>query len=367
MDSSAFTVMSICSGVGGLDLGLRLAVPSARTVCMVEREAFAVATLVAKMEEGHLDPCPIWTDLARFDGKAWRGTVDCIVGGYPCQPFSFAGARKGEEDPRHLWPHVARIVGEVQPTVVFFENVSGHLSLGFEQVAEELQELGYVVTAGLFTAAEVGAPHRRQRLFIYGYRAMADSRRILGQVSAAAAPDRKNGEASSCTSGGPSVENAIGIGWRRRRDGDAEGSRREVQTTGSRRGGNERMADAKHEGPSLSRSDSQSEGKKFELSHKGGKGAMADADGARLEERRRQRGDANEERASAVGDRALFPPGPTDFEAWKRAEPKTQPAICGMADGDSIRVDRLRALGNGVVPLVAAVAFRTLAEDSSAT
>lgn len=169
MDRDTINVLSLCSGVGGLDLGVELATGgAARVVCHVEREAFAAAILAARMEDETVARAPVWSDLRTFDGRPWRGVVDCVIGGYPCQPFSFAGKRGGENDPRHLWPEVARIVEEVQPGIVFFENVGGHLSLGFDDVSRDLYRLGYRVTAGLFTAAEVGAPHRRERLFILG-------------------------------------------------------------------------------------------------------------------------------------------------------------------------------------------------------
>ena len=110
MDTSFYN-LSLCSGGGGLDLGLELALGSVSTVCWVEWEAFAIEYLAARMEEGCLAPAPLWTDLRTFDGKPWRGVVDTLTAGYPCQPFSTAGKRRGEDDPRHLWPHVRRIVG----------------------------------------------------------------------------------------------------------------------------------------------------------------------------------------------------------------------------------------------------------------
>ena len=81
-------------GEAGLTLALRLAVPNARTVCYVEREAFAVANLVAAIKEGFMDDAPIWSDLGTFDGAAWRGSVDWVIGGIPCQPHSFSGQRR---------------------------------------------------------------------------------------------------------------------------------------------------------------------------------------------------------------------------------------------------------------------------------
>ncbi|MCA3642504.1 MAG: DNA cytosine methyltransferase, partial [Methylobacterium sp.] len=162
--------LSLCSGAGGLDLGLAIAIPGYRAVGHVERETFAAATLVARMEDASLDQAVIWDDVATFDGHPWRGAVDIVTAGYPCQPFSVAGKRRGADDPRHLWPHVARIIGEIKPPFVFLENVAHHLRLGFPEVASGLVGMGYRLAAGLFTAAEVGAPHKHERLFILAIR-----------------------------------------------------------------------------------------------------------------------------------------------------------------------------------------------------
>ena len=162
--------LSLCSGIGGLDLGLHIALDGYRTVCHVEREAFCASALVARMEDEALDCAPVWDDLATFDGNPWRGIVDIISAGYPCQPFSVAGRRAGVEDPRHLWPHVARIIGECEPGFVFLENVPGHLNLGFDEVAADLDGMGYETAATLLTASEVGATHRRERLFVLAHR-----------------------------------------------------------------------------------------------------------------------------------------------------------------------------------------------------
>jgi DNA-cytosine methyltransferase len=170
VDLRPFTILSLCAGVGGLDLGLRVAQPNSRTVCFVEIEAYAAAILATRMEQNALDQAPIWTDLRTFDGKPWRSLVDCITAGYPCQPFSVAGKQLGDKDPRHLWPDVFRVVREIDPPLCFFENVPGHLRLGFRQVHDDLRSLGYRVKAGLFTAEEVGASHKRERLFILAYR-----------------------------------------------------------------------------------------------------------------------------------------------------------------------------------------------------
>jgi len=164
------THISLCAGYGGIDLGLKRAIPSLRTVAFSEIEGYACANLVAKMEAGLLDPAPIWTNLKTFPWAAFRDRVDILSGGYPCQPFSAAGKRLGTEDPRHLWPFIADGIRLMQPRVCFFENVEGHISLGLRAVIKELGSLGYETTWGVFSASEVGAPHQRKRIFILAHR-----------------------------------------------------------------------------------------------------------------------------------------------------------------------------------------------------
>jgi site-specific DNA-cytosine methylase len=137
-----------------------------RTVALCEIEAFAIANLVAKMEAGLMDPAPIWTDLKTFPWDSFRDRVDILTGGYPCQPFSSAGLRKGSDDPRHLWPYIRDGIRRMAPRLCLFENVEGHISLGLREVIAELEELGYQTAWGIFSAAEVGAPHQRKRVFI---------------------------------------------------------------------------------------------------------------------------------------------------------------------------------------------------------
>ena len=102
------------------------------------------------MEDASLDQAVVWDDVGTFDGRPWRGAVDIVTAGYPCQPFSVAGKRRGADDPRHLWPHVARIVGEIEPPFVFLENVAHHLRLGFPEVASGLVGMGYRQRAGAY-------------------------------------------------------------------------------------------------------------------------------------------------------------------------------------------------------------------------
>ncbi len=361
-------VLSLCAGYAGIDMGLRLADPSTHTVCYVEREATVAALLAARFADRSLDPAPIWSDLRTFDGRPWRGVVDFITAGYPCQPFSLAGKRRGQRDPRHLFPEVARIIGEVEPEWVFLENVGGHLRLGFREVAQKLRAMGYRVAAGLFTAEEVGAPHRRERLFALAHR---ESGRC-GELRQPSGSDRF---ADGCHA---DVEDAA---WpaeqrgRRRRGisqaGDALADagdrlipiarRRSQGRTGTRPAG-ALLADAPHV-YGRPRIESDASGSRLGRPGLAGNGtAVADA-GLGRPPQQRDGSRSKAQRAAAVRSSLLFPPGPADLDAWRdvlEEWPEIEPAIRGELNGDTARVDRLRALGNGVVPLVAAYAYRRL-------
>ena len=162
------TVISFCSGYGGIERGLELAGVEHRVIAYVEIEAYVIANLLAKMESGELAPAPVWTNLKTFPAHLFRGAVDIITGGYPCQPFSAAGRRKGEEDPRHLFPYIKEHIKTIRPDRCFFENVYGHVSMGLSTVVSDLEEQGYRTEWGVFSAREVGASHQRKRVFIMG-------------------------------------------------------------------------------------------------------------------------------------------------------------------------------------------------------
>jgi DNA (cytosine-5)-methyltransferase 1 len=160
------TVVSFCSGYGGIERGLELAGFRHRTIAYVEIEAYAVENLVQKMERGLILAAPIYTNLVSFPAQIFRNKVDIITGGYPCQPFSQAGKRQGTDDPRHLWPYIRKHMEAIRPNRVMFENVEGHISLGLSTVISDLEEDGYDATWGIFSAREVGAHHQRKRVFI---------------------------------------------------------------------------------------------------------------------------------------------------------------------------------------------------------
>jgi len=160
--------ISLFSGVGGLDLAGKWC--GVKTVCYCENDRYAQGVLMSRMRSGNLDAGPVWDDVATFDGKAWRG-VEIVSGGFPCQDVSFAGKRAGLKPGTRsgLWNHFARIVREVRPRFVLVENVPGLLSLGFGRVLGDLAKMGMDAKWGVWGAADVGAPHRRNRVWVAAY------------------------------------------------------------------------------------------------------------------------------------------------------------------------------------------------------
>ena len=152
-------VLSLFAGIGGIDLGLE-STGRFETIQFVEYEPFCQHIL-----RRHWPDVPIWGDVKTFDPDSC-GDIDLICGGYPCQPFSVAGKQKGSEDDRHLWPRMFEIIKHKRPTWVLCENVPGHVNLGLDQVLFDLESEGYAWQTIVLGAVAVDAPHRRQRLFI---------------------------------------------------------------------------------------------------------------------------------------------------------------------------------------------------------
>lgn len=132
------TAIALCAGYGGLELGVRMVHPSIRVVGSVERQAYAVAVLAHRMGEGSVDSHPVHDDLESFDCRPYRGRVDLVLAGFPCQPASVAGARAGTNDSRWLWPLVWRTVLDLGARYLFIENVPGLLSVNGGRAFEEI-------------------------------------------------------------------------------------------------------------------------------------------------------------------------------------------------------------------------------------
>jgi DNA (cytosine-5)-methyltransferase 1 len=157
------THLSLFSGIGGMDLAAHWA--GWETVALCEINPFCQRIL-----KRHWPGVPIFPDVKELNGTVLRSfgihQVDLITGGYPCQPWSYAGERQGEKDPRHLWPHFRRLIGELRPRWILGENVSGHLDHGIDQVLLDLDRLGYDWRPFVFPADAVGSGQGRERVFI---------------------------------------------------------------------------------------------------------------------------------------------------------------------------------------------------------
>jgi DNA (cytosine-5)-methyltransferase 1 len=370
-------VLDVCAGYAGLSLGLRIALDGhCKSVCYIEREAYVVSDIVARINEGTLDDAPVWDDVKTFDGRPYRGKVDILTAGYPCQPFSCAGKRRGEDDERHLWPDIERLITEIKPPILFLENVANHLRLGFAEVAESLFALGYIPKPGLFEAAEVGDSQYRRRLFVLaytpqlGYDRLLHSRRWWAGLEDGfgGLADAGNGQLPQPWSGSQERGRAGSPGEAM---GDADSERqlescrsigevgRRIENTGCS------VADADGAGRQARSGHAGLSGREFYAG--GSNQVLAHGHGSRLAQRTCIGCDDGAQcPQSERTDLPLFPPWYNQYAEWERIWPAVgdaalEPAICRVVDGLANRLDRLRACGNGVVPLEAAYAFRVLA------
>jgi len=270
-----FRVLDLFSGIGGFSLGLERT-GGFKTAAFCEYEKFPQQVLAK-----HWPDVPIFPDVRTLKGSDIDGPIDVICGGYPCQPFSTAGQRRGKEDDRHLWPEFSRLVDELRPTWVIGENVAGHISMGLDDVLSDLEGQGYACRTFVIPACAVGASHRRDRVWTVAH----------------ASQLQRNGSGKNRQQG-----------------------KRQISEFG------------KH----------------------GCEVAMADADGARLQERaqagntggKRQGRDKRAERRPDMPRAAWLP----------------EPNVGRVANGVPRRVDRLKALGNAVVPQVVEMLGRAILE-----
>ena len=326
--------LSICTGYGGIELGLKPIMPRIRTVCYVENEVGASKILGARIRDGILDDAPIWTDLRTFDAKAWRGKIHLVTGGFPCQPHSIAGRKRGADDPRELSGEVLRIAEELGCPTLFLENVETIKRFYWDTIRPQLHRLGYKTKEGIFSAEEAGAPHRRRRFFILAYH---DNSRVStfgyeGQQEWSERTEERQDRSLSELAGqgqGAQLENTIVNGNR----GGSQGLYQKDRTR---------------------RSDStvQTQGSSINL---------GDTSIERLEGNGFARQTKSCERSRTV---PLYPPRPDDTRGWERVYTEMQtliPTFCRVVDGSTPQVDgQLRAIGNGVVPAVAGKAWSVL-------
>ena len=377
VDTPQINHLSICAGYGGIDLGLGRVLAGCRTVAYVEIEAFAVANLVAKMEEGLLDQAPVWTDIKTFNAEPFRGLVDILSGGYPCQPFSAAGKRQGEEDPRHLWPFFRRAIRAIRPARVFLENVEGHITLGLATVISDLEEDGYRTAWGIFSAAEVGAPHQRKRVFIMADSNMSSPSRFQQQRRESCNQQKTKGIVPP----GSDVANGKCAGLERYSGDEQVQAGQEGAGAGGSVGPSS-LPQRYPAGPGQpqfdweqprtvanpkSRESRQSETRKRRESSGGGsEETMANPIIGNVEAGCERLRPVCEEsaRGGTPGDASVRGEGCGDEQ--RQPEPQLGRATHGhtnRVDATASRVDRLRLLGNGVVPATAAKAWTVLSDS----
>jgi len=280
--------LALFAGAGGGILGGKLL--GWRTVCAVEWEPYPASVLCARQNDGLLPPFPIWDDIQTFDGNPWAGIVDVVSGGFPCQDISSAGKGAGIDGERSgMWREMARIIHEVRPRYVFVENSPMLTSRGLGTVLGDLASMGFDARWGVLGAANVGAPHQRDRIWIVGKATNSSINGLPRQTDKQIMESQRGSE--------------LQLGEPR--------NSKEMAYTSSVRSRNEAT---------------------------------------------------NGEMEGNLG----FSLGGVDRDWWQR-EPESTPRtternLGGMVDGVASRVDRLKAIGNGQVPLCAATAWRILSQ-----
>lgn len=402
------SALCLCAGIGGIELGLSL-VANVEPVCFVESDPYCQRVLKARYPNAFL-----WDDVTTFPAKEWGG-VDIVTAGFPCQPWSLAGSRKGQEDDRWLWPRIAEIVRRVQPRFVFLENVPGLLSgerrmvdpsrglvsgSGLGSVLGDLAALGFHAEWGVFSCAGMGAPQRRERVFVLAYRDDCERALLRTGEPEAGRGDRILAYSNSADLRQQPIANPRG-------SGEAEPGRtlQDLENSDRLRGGRglrERAAET--EGPSgfLEHPESLQRGQRREAKGKRqGRSVRADStvahpDQQRLEERPSPGRDRPEELETSVGggaeladsegpgeripdeqgqidadprgaNHAVWPPGPEgDWGSIKAEFWPVEPGVCRVVNGPADRLERsdrrarLKALGNSVSAIVSAAAWTEL-------
>ena len=301
-------VLDLFSGIGGFSYGLKQA-GGFRTVAYCEIEEYAQEVLLRRMQDGQLDPAPIHTDITRLDGRPLRGHVDLICGGFPCQDLSVAGKQAGIDGERSgLWGEYARLIREIRPRYVLVENVPNLLVLGMHRVLGDLAASGYDAEWSCISAAEMGAPHKRDRVWIIGE--LADS------------------DGTGCTSTGT-------------------GQPKESPGTISQPG--EDVADSERTGLEgrTRKGLSREGGASIELAGGSFQEKNVAHSGSGRQPGQGQSGDASNKETGRTG-KAVKPLNGSLRPVWC-----AEPNVGRVANGIPSRVDRLKSLGNAIVPQIA--------------
>jgi DNA (cytosine-5)-methyltransferase 1 len=281
-------VLDLFSGIGGFSLGLE-ATNYFETVAFCEIDQYC-----QKILKKHWPNIPIFEDIKKLNGKELP-KIDVITGGYPCQPFSVAGQQKADKDPRHLWPEYFRLIKELRPTWVIGENVGGHIKLGLDSVLSDLESEGYSARTFSISASSIGANHKRERVWIV---ANSDSKGLQRHRNKHEL--RKDFEEGKVSGQSDDVADSQSLGSHEREFGNSEEENRQK---GKVRG-------------KIGREDGDRNGSIIQNN-------LADSNSERPEE-------------------------PHQTEGWWDFEPDVGRVAYGVPN----RVDRLKCLGNSVVPQI---------------
>jgi len=307
-------ILDLFSGIGGFSLGLE-ATGHFETAAFCEIEPYCKQVL-----KKHWPTVPIFDDIRQLKGTD-IGTIDIITGGYPCQPFSVAGKQKAEQDPRHLWPEYFRLIQELRPTWVIGENVSGHIKLGLDSVLEDLASEGYSTRTFSISASSIGANHKRERVWTVAYsgsiaNAMRGIDNSLSKESRSWSYYEGRGRGNANGISHPSTNERLD-------SKDVENSRRTLWQRGQ-----------------FSKENEDEIGKEnanqFKRSSGTSKIDVANTDSKRQQEQWRP---ISVERQRKEGQEL-------ECKSWWESEPR----VGRVAHGIPKRVDRLKTLGNAVVP-----------------
>ena len=327
--------LALFAGAGGGILGGHLL--GWRTVCAVEWEPYPASVLVARQNDGLLAPFPIWDDVQTFDGRPWRGIVDVISGGFPCQDISAAGKGTGITGERSsMWKHMARIIGEVRPQYVFVENSPMLTIRGLGVVLGDLSEMGFNAEWGVISARDIGAPHLRERIWIVATNvgntylhgiSSSNDQQVLQRKSNWKKKDFKQFEGSS-SSDNPNVANAR-CELRSERDSGDLDTQEEIRTSS----------------PILNQSGGQ------------GCGKIEVSDTSSIRPRGQREHEQSINSTKSRKGQTIEPLYGRSPDFWA-----VEPNVGRVANGVADRVDRLKAIGNGQVPLCAATAWKLLTQ-----